>query len=184
MHSRQSGPVEFSRPVDISRLGDSESRHDIEATPAERKVLARRLDLLSLDRLSAAVRLRRVRGGTAVRLSGRFTAEVTQRCVVTLEPVSGHIEEEFEVLYADAPLSEEIGFGADAELSGPDEALPEGDLDIGEAVAQQLSLSLDPYPRAPGAALDHGMVGEEGRHETPFARLAVLRKTPPSSGRA
>jgi hypothetical protein len=33
----------------------------------------------------------------------------------------------------------------------------EGDaIDIGEAVAQQLALALDPYPRAPGASLEGG----------------------------
>ena len=33
-----------------------------------------------------------------------------------------------------------------------EEALPEGPLDLGELVAQEFAVALDPYPRAPGAA--------------------------------
>jgi len=36
----------------------------------------------------------------------------------------------------------------------PDDIETEQDVaDLGEALAQQLSLALDPYPRAPGAAM-------------------------------
>jgi hypothetical protein len=48
------------------------------------------------------------------------------------------------------------------------EPLPSDILDIGEAVAQQLSLALDPYPRAPGAIA--GAPAE--RPVSPFAALA------------
>ena len=62
------------------------------------------------------------------------------------------------------------------------EPLPEGALDLGETVAQQLSLGLDPYPRAPGSELDSRWRGETGPPQGPFAGLAALKKASRSSG--
>jgi hypothetical protein len=44
--------------------------------------------------------------------------------------------------------------------------------DLGEALAEQLALALDPYPRAPDAALPPEA---EEAPASPFARLAALR---------
>lgn len=183
MVSEHSQIAEFSRPVEISRLGDAETVHDIEASPVERAALAQRFGLLALDSLSATVRLRRVRGGAAIRLSGRLTADVTQACVVSLAPVEDHVEDEFTVLYADSGPADETAIGADADVELP-EPLPAGPLDIGEAVAQQLSLALDPYPRAPGVEVDRKWSETREGRENRFARLAALRKIPRSSGQA
>jgi hypothetical protein len=175
------GKVEFSRPVDLTRLGDTEAVHEIEAAGPELSALADRLDLIALRALRATVRLRRIRGGAALQLSGRLSADVTQACVVTLDPVDSHVEEEFAVIYADDPPFDESSLGADGDVEWP-EPMPDGTLDVGEAVAQQLSLALDPYPRAPGAALESEWAGNGGRGENPFARLAQLRKPSHSSG--
>jgi hypothetical protein len=56
--------------------------------------------------------------------------------------------------------------------------------DLGEAVAEQLALALDPYPRAPGAELpaEAAEAGSEEGEATapgpaaPFAALAGLRR--------
>ena len=59
----------------------------------------------------------------------------------------------------------------------PDEIEAEGDsVDLGEAIAEQLALALDPYPRVPGAALPGEGEGEEPPPSGPFAGLAALRK--------
>lgn len=182
MTATQTDAVEFSRPVDLSRLGDATVVQEIEATEGERRALARRFDLLALDSLRAKVNLRRVQGGTAVRLAGHVSAAVTQSCVVTLDPVENRIEEDFTVLYAPQAAVETAMIGADADMDLP-EPLPEGALDIGEAVAQQLSLALDPFPRAPGAEIDPEWRGDaEEKRENPFARLATFHKNPNSSG--
>jgi uncharacterized metal-binding protein YceD (DUF177 family) len=182
MTATQTDAVEFSRPVDLSRLGDATVVQDIEASEGERRALAKRFDLLALDLLRAKVNLRRVQGGTAVRLAGHLSAEVTQSCVVTLDPVANRIEEDFTVLYAPQAAVEAAMVGADADMDLP-EPLPEGTLDIGEAVAQQLSLALDPFPRAPGAEIDPEWRGDaEETRENPFARLATFRKNPQTSG--
>jgi len=50
------------------------------------------------------------------------------------------------VLYGEAEAARDIVLDGE---SDPVEPLEGGRIDIGEAVAQQLSLSLDPFPRAP-----------------------------------
>ena len=52
------GP-EFSRPFSLEALGEDEVVERIEASEAERSAVARRLSLLSLDRLAAVLRVRR-----------------------------------------------------------------------------------------------------------------------------
>ncbi len=85
--SRQNPTTEFSRLVPLDAIGEEEIERQIEATTEERQALAERLDLLSLDRLLGELRLRRPPGGNLIRVSGRFEAEVTQACVVSLAPV-------------------------------------------------------------------------------------------------
>ena len=49
-------------------------------------------------------------------------------------------------------------------------------IDLGEAVAETLSLSLDPYPRAPGADETLKKAGVKDETESgPFAALAALK---------
>jgi uncharacterized metal-binding protein YceD (DUF177 family) len=162
---------EFSRPVDVSRLPPREGVYDLKATPAECAALAERFDLLALDRLEAEARLERLAGGL-LRLSAALKAELVQACVITLEPVRDRIDEAFTLLYrAGAEAGERaVVLSGTAELVEP---LPGDILDIGEAVAQQLALALDPYPRAPGAI---AAAPEEGR-ASPFAALAKWKES-------
>jgi uncharacterized metal-binding protein YceD (DUF177 family) len=138
---------EFARPIDTTRLPRGESVRDIAATAAERQALARRFDLVSLERLEATVRLRPLADGS-IRLAARITAEATQTCVVTLDPVAARIEEEFTLRYAPAEDEDDVALDSEVETVEP---LIGDVIDIGEAVAQQLSLALDPYPHAPGS---------------------------------
>jgi uncharacterized metal-binding protein YceD (DUF177 family) len=135
---------EFSRAVEVSRLGAGGADHDIIADERERAGLARRFGLLALDRLEARVALRRVAGGM-IRLEGALLADVVQESVVTLDPVASRIEEEFSLLYGSAD-DDPAALDPEAEIVEP---LKHGRIDLGEAVAQQLSLAIDPYPRAP-----------------------------------
>jgi uncharacterized metal-binding protein YceD (DUF177 family) len=172
-------PTEFPRPVDLARMGDSTTRLEIEANESERAALARRFGIPSIDALKARLELRRVSGGAAVKLTGQLSANVTQACVVTLQPVAQHVEESFEIVYSDAVTDEQSAIGAVNDIAWP-EPLPQGPLDVGEAVAEQLSLALDPYPRAPGVALDSQWTGEE-ESAKPFAALNKLRNPSGSS---
>lgn len=167
---------EFSRPVDISGLGTGEHTVEIEADADEREALGVRFGLRALEHLCADVRLARAKGSAGtVRLQARLVADVVQSCVVTLVPVSAHIDERVELLFAPAQALVSGGdVVIDALGEDPPEPLIDKAIDIGEVVAEYLALALDPYPRAADAVLDGGGWddgGTEGPGDGPFARL-------------
>ena len=164
---------EFSRRIDGLRLAAGGEVHDITAKPEERAGLARRFDLLSLDRLAAKVKVTPMAGGY-YRLAADFDADLVQACTVTLEPVPAHLAESFTLTYGPAEEGGDIVLDGESE---PVEPLDDGMIDMGEAVAQQLCLALDPFPRAPAAAIEiETIVTDEPTRESPFAALARLKK--------
>ncbi len=178
--------IEFSRLVPLGELARPEIDMDLEATAEERAALAKRLGLLGLDRLTATVRLRRKAGSQTILVTGRLVADVVQSCVVTLEPVPARVEEPLRLSYTlaaarrqrDDAVPEMVVVEPEGD-DPPDPVGPAG-IELGEAVVQQLSLALDPYPRAPGAALDRrdwvaDGGAEEGEDEGPFGVLKALR---------
>ncbi|MBM3600363.1 MAG: DUF177 domain-containing protein [Alphaproteobacteria bacterium] len=188
---------EFSRPVAVDRIARTGERLTLEASPAERRQLAERFGLVSIDRLTAAVELHPVPAGRGFRMTSELDAEVVQSCVVTLEPVAAHVRDRQSQLFVPS-----TGLGADRageasdEVEDEAEPITDGVIDVGEAVAQQLALALPPYPRAPGASID-AMAGSlpEGvslciadekpkaagaveERASPFAALARLKGGP------
>jgi uncharacterized metal-binding protein YceD (DUF177 family) len=170
---------EFSRPLAIDDIAREGSDLTLEATAEERRRLAERFGLLSLDRLTAALTVTRGASGIPVRVRGRLHASVVQECVVSLEPIPSEIDELIEVEFAPAA---EDGAEEVFHLDQPEPPEPlEGDsLDLGELVAQHLSVALDPYPRKEGLAPLEWAAGgpEDGEDEadSPFSVLAPLRK--------
>jgi uncharacterized metal-binding protein YceD (DUF177 family) len=168
--------AEFSRLIEVEALGTDAVERLLEASETERAALARRFGLLALDRLAARVTVQR-EPGRRVRVTGRFQAELQQRCVVTLVPVTSRIDDRFVTVYADDPAIEDepIDWDDDEEI----EPLENGTIDLGEGVVQQLAVRIDPYPRAPGAALPDAFRAEDGAEQakvSPFDELAALRK--------
>ena len=177
-----SPPVEFSRPFDTEGLAGTPAVRRIEAKPEERTALARRLGLVDLAALGAELTLTRLAGGF-VRVEGRLSATVTQTCVVTLDPFEATVGEDFTAVFAPPDRMPEGDVLVDPEADVP-EPLDGTRIDLGELVAQHLSLALDPYPKAPGVAFDGASAGEdEGGGSAdptseparnPFAALAKL----------
>jgi uncharacterized metal-binding protein YceD (DUF177 family) len=166
-----SGTPEFSRRVKLARIGAEPYRQQISATDAERAALARRFDLESLDRLEAAVELI-AGGGRTILLRADFAAAFEQRCIVTLDPIAGVLAERFALLYG-PPEAEETA----SSLAGEDmafEPLVGDEIDIGEAVAQEFSLALPPFPRNPEIRLATETEADSGDTSSPFAGLRRL----------
>ena len=166
---------EFSRTVRVDTLGEIPRELSIEAEETERAALARRFGLPAIAGLSAALALTRT--GVEVTARGRIKAEVTQSCVATAEPVEATVDEPFEIVFRPPP-----------DASAPDEEVELGEsemdvvfydgasIDVGEAVAETLALSLNPYPRLPGAEEILRQAGVKSEEEAgPFGALAALR---------
>ena len=168
--------AEFSRPVPLESVGKRGAMHAIMADAAERAALARRFGLAALDRLEAEITLNWRRGsdGDELIAGGALWAEGAQACVATLEPAPFAFEADVDERFS--PEAERDV--PEAEAAGADDAIEPltGDaLDLGELAAQLLAVSLDPYPRAPGAPADGGRIEDVGPPPSPFARLGALK---------
>ena len=165
---------EFSRPVRTDTLGAAPRTMAIEADEGERAALALRFGLPAIHRLSAEARLSRQ--GDATLAEGRLAAAVTQSCVATGEPVEAELDDAFRIEFRPqpAPAAEDEIELAETEL---DIVFYDGaSIDLGEAVAETLSLSLDPWPRVPNADALLREAGVKGEEEVgPFAALAALK---------
>lgn len=166
---------EFSRPVRVDTLGEGERMIAVEADPVERAALATRFGLLSVDRLTADAKVRRE--GTIVFAEGRLEAGVVQVCVASGDPVPANIDETFSLKF----VPEADGSEEELELDVEDVDTIDysgSAIDIGEAVAETLALSLDPFPRSPDAdaALKAaGVLSEDEVVSGPFAALQELK---------
>lgn len=165
---------DFGHKVALDRIRDGE-RIDLSADDEERSAIARRLGLVSLERLQAHVSLDR--DGRKVRATGRVRASLEQSCVATGEPVAALVDEPFEIAFLPEP---------DAQSPDDEVELSEGEcdtvfydgaaIDLGAAIADTLALSLDPYPRcaeADAALKEAGVLDES--EAGPFAALAKLK---------
>lgn len=179
---------EIERVVDVDRMGPSGTALEISASDSERAALAKRFGFLGLPVFSARVTVDR-RPGDLVVVEGRLRGKIVQACILTLDPVTQDLDDTFRIVFKQG-LTEEKDPESGESLVNPQgdapEPLLENLLDVGEIVAEQLSLAADPYPRKHGAKLEDVMPkprkdGRHGRHEPrrhPFAGLAALRDKP------
>ncbi len=165
-----SDPVlELERRISVADLDGTRPRTVVvEASEVECGRLAERLRIEAVVSLRAEVELRRELTGDIV-ARGKLPSDVVQACVVTLEPVPSRIGVEFEQRFSDRS-----GAG-EAEDEDPVEAIVDGEIEIGDIVTQNLSLSLDPYPRAPGVEFEE-FDDDPDTPSGPFAALSQLRR--------
>lgn len=165
---------EFSRILDIRHLDPKPLV--LTATPEECKALARRFHLVSIAHLTATLTL--TRDGAKIRAQGTLVSDLVQSCAISAEDLPQKIREKLDLRFVpeqgeDAKPDEEM------ELSEEDcDDIPyEGErFDLGEAVAQSLALSIDPFAEGPEAAKVRaaGLLGQENL--SPFAALEALKK--------
>ena len=174
---------EWSFFVKVEDVSDRPEVFSLEVDEESRAALARRFNIPSIESLCAQATVSPVAG--AFHVTGHLKAKIVQSCIVTAEPVTSEIEEDFEGWFADR--SQTISFAAakkereiqtaHSEVEILDESEdPEpvigGRIDLGELAAQHLSLAIPPYPRQEGARYDYGDEEEGAREASP------LRKNP------
>ena len=135
----------FAHELRLDQIRDGE-RIDLIADDLERRAIAKRFDLDTLDRLEAHAVFSR--DGDIIRVKGRLLASLAQSCVVTNEPIASHVDEPFDLMFMPEPADEELELGeSDCDVVFHDGAR----IDLGGAIADTLALSIDPYPRSAGA---------------------------------
>lgn len=166
-----SSALPLSEIVRINEIGSSLDR-TLEPDAALRAKIARSLDLASLDAFTATLSIKPARVGWT--LSGRVIAEAVQTCGLTLEPLPVSIDQTFslDLIEAAEPVA-----GEEVEITLDDDSpdiIEDGRIDLGQYAVEQLALTLDPFPRKPGAEF---IQPEEPDDISPFAVLKAFRET-------
>ena len=170
---------ELSRPIKAKGLpGDAVV---IEADAGERAALARRFGLPGIDSLRAEIDLEQ--RGKAIRATGTLKAAIRQACAISGEDFPANIEEPIDLRFVEetgVTASDDEEIEIELEADDCDEIEYSGDMfDLGEAVAQSLGLSIDPYAEGPNADAARKAAGivQEGKQEGPLAEMLKGLKT-------
>lgn len=175
--------------VNVAQIPVTGLHREIEASPAVRAALAEMAGLREIASAHASFDLS-LRSRGRVHVAGRLTARIGQTCVVTLDPIENDIDEEIDLIFAPeeqiSPLTDELGETAvsgEGELPEPPEPIVNGVIDLGRLATDVLCLSIDPYPRKPGAVFEPRLAAADPE-DHPFAALKTLKAAPkkPKSG--
>ena len=134
--------------------------------------LAKFLGLERLDSLQASLRLTPWFDGA--RIDGRWSANITQLCVVSMEPLVNDLAGDFVVHVVPpgsklAPVDPTHEVVIDPDDDDPPDVLESDVIDLAGYVIEHIALDIDPFPRAPGAEF----APPEGDPESsPFSKLA------------
>lgn len=155
-------PVSFM--FQVNRLPKNGADVTLEADEAQRAELARIHDLLSVEAFTAELSVKKWKAD-GVMVKGRVRARITQQCVVTLDPILSHIDEEITAIFV--PETSKLARHLDETeiiLDPEAEDLPEtysGDsIDLGALAEEFFTLGIDPYPRKEGITLEEALGGE------------------------
>lgn len=171
----------LSRTVRVDDIRGGASG-EIAVTKAEMDAIAGMLDLVALEGLTFNYRLDHG-GGGRVHLTGRLHANVTQTCVVSLDPVEANLDVPVEVEFWPVSLIDELERSTEEPgnpglLDWP-EAVVDGRIDLGPVIYETLATALEPYPKQEGVSFDwsQGPSEEAGSAKSgPFAALAALKR--------
>jgi len=188
--------LEFSHLINISKLVNGPRDYTIQASEKECQPLCERLQLQNLSGLQGRVHLSLSphapygMDGPCINLEGSLSAQVTQTCVVSLEPVDTVIETKFSGVFlkdADVPGYHDQDSEEDEEEEGPEilgQIISDSvdSIDLGELFTQQLALELPAFPRKDGLDFDgyttdnkeENETAKETPRENPFAVLKNL----------
>lgn len=166
----------FSAPFDLARLSDHAEQVDIKADTSTRAAIAAAFNLPAIAVLRGRFVLSPTRAHhVAARLD--LAAEVTQTCVVSLDPVEQSIAERASlILLTQAQATKHEAEAAELNPDAPDEIIADGTIvDLGAILLEQFALALDPYPRKPDA-VPASAPDSAPEPPHPFAALGRLRK--------
>ena len=176
-----SEPDPWRVPVIVAQIPDTGLHREIEASAAERKVMAEVAGVREILSANASFDVVPKSGGR-LHVTGHVRARVGQTCVVTLDPIENEIEEEVDLIFAPEAearrLADLIEEGQDdeepPEVADHPEAIVNGIIDLGRLATDALFLAIDPYPRKPGAVFEAEVVALDPE-DHPFAALKALQ---------
>jgi hypothetical protein len=174
-----SRPAPLEQFYDLRRLSEAGIEIKIDADVAARERLAVWLDIESVKSLNAIVTLKR-KSPSKFAYEASFVCDLVQSSVVSLEPIEAHIDEQFtREVHLNERGRHAAQKGEALTLDAGDDESPEEidnpQYDLAAPILEELSLALDPYPRARGEEFtEPDLLGPE--KVNPFAVLKVLKE--------
>ncbi|MDP1700598.1 MAG: DUF177 domain-containing protein [Aestuariivirga sp.] len=158
---------EFSRPLQVDRVPALGCHERLAADKKECAALAKRFDLPRIHSLGGLLKVVPWRGG-GLKITGTLDARVDQVSVISLETFTSDLEFPIERYFlspgAGQPAAEE-----DVDI------IENGNVDLGEILAESMALELDPYPRREGEVFDDIEEHPESARVSPFTGLSKLK---------
>lgn len=175
---QDAAPLE--RIYDLDGLGRAGADVTIAADAEALKRLAAWAKVEAVESFKGEVALKKT-AATRFSLDYTLDADIVQACVVTLEPIRSHIAQTFSrelhlshgTGHRHAVKAEELTIAA-----GDDDAPEEIEsprYDLAGPLLEEFVLAIDPYPRAPDAALPELPETVAPPRESPFAALKALK---------
>jgi hypothetical protein len=173
----------LTHPYNLARLGKAGDEVRFAADAAQRARIAQWSGIKSLEGFEARVEVKKL-APNRFGLTFHLAADVTQSCVVTLEPVRRPMARSFsrELVFVGAqrhtpavPAESETVLDS-GEEEGPEE-IESLHIDLAIPLLEEFALSLDPYPRVPGVEFAPQSPAS-GQPESPFAVLKGLKQGP------
>jgi uncharacterized metal-binding protein YceD (DUF177 family) len=165
----------YSHPVSVATL-HGVTHLKLAPAPAERAAMAEVLGLESIPALTFDLTVNHAQSGM-VSIEGRLNAQIRPLCVVSLEAFDETVDTPVALRYAPEAYVERLVKRAEEEgnedFEAPD-VIEDGTIDFGQLALEFLALSLDPYPRKPGAVFKGAGDAVEEKI-SPFAALAKLK---------
>ncbi len=159
--------------VTVSDLPPTGTEFELVPDEAARAALAKRAGVPAVLELTA--RLLVTPAGKGVTVQGPLDAVVRQNCVVTLDPFENRLHDVVSLRFEPGALPrDQLPHSEEITGEDPPEPLIDGKVDLAEVVAEFLTLSIDPYPRRPGAVFTPPADSADEK-ESPFAALSKLK---------
>jgi hypothetical protein len=170
----------LTHSYNLARLGNAGDQVVFAADDAQRAGIAKWSGIVSLETFEARVEIAKL-APNRFGLSFHLTADVTQACVVTLEPVKSRLERRFDrelqfhgpARHRQTPTQTGPELVLDTEEEGPEE-IESLHYDLAGPVLEEFVLSLEPYPRCPGVEFSP-KTDSLDRPDSPFAVLKGLK---------
>ncbi|MBV8800726.1 MAG: DUF177 domain-containing protein [Alphaproteobacteria bacterium] len=147
----------------------------IEATAEQRARISEWAGVVAVNRFMASVALRR---HSSARFSyhAKLIVDVTQSCVVTLEPVHSQLNLDVaRALHLIKSSSKSAEHPSSPASDDAPEEIEDGRYDLAAPLLEEFALALDPYPRCPGVEFEPPPDGDT--QASPFAVLKALRES-------
>lgn len=159
--------------LDVSKIPLKGLTFDLIATAQELNTLAERFELPAVKSFHVTGS---ITGDHILKVSADIRAQITQICVITLKEFDADFKTHFEEFFSEKGVDydTEQDFDIDMEEDVSD-MIKNGKLNLGEIIAQQFGLALDPFPRSTDETFEY-IEEAPGQKQNPFKGLKDLLK--------